>query len=137
MLQLGRKHSLAALLRCSGGIPWRRDRPGPTNFRGLSNSSDGEELLNINRLMSLKGICSRREANEFVRRGLVDVDGRIALLGEEVSRHATVRLLQEAQEEKMSELTVMLHKPINWISQNSDATSKRDRHRLAIKSARR
>uniref|UniRef100_A0A7S0NE27 RNA-binding S4 domain-containing protein n=1 Tax=Hanusia phi TaxID=3032 RepID=A0A7S0NE27_9CRYP len=131
-----RPMSAASLLTWGGGIVWRKLQIGSGSFRDLckpAGTNEEDQLVNINKLMSMKGICSRREANEFVRRGLVEVDGRIAQLGDEVSRDASVRLLPKAEKEKKEDLSIMLHKPVNWISQNSDAISKRDRNRLSIK----
>ena len=38
--------------------------------------------MRLNRVMALKGMCSRREADEFIKGGCVEVDGRPAILGE-------------------------------------------------------
>ena len=52
--------------------------------RFVSNSTaDGG--VRLNRLMAMKGICSRREADEFIKMGCVEVDGRPAILGEVIN----------------------------------------------------
>ena len=41
--------------------------------------------MRINRYLSYYGICSRREADRMISSGRVSVNGRIAVLGDEVS----------------------------------------------------
>ncbi|MCA9099211.1 MAG: hypothetical protein KDA36_12535, partial [Planctomycetaceae bacterium] len=49
--------------------------------------SMSEELVRLSKLMSERGICSRREADEFIQRGWVIVDGNpIRELGTKVRR---------------------------------------------------
>ena len=55
--------------------------------------------MRINKLMVRRGVCSRREANDYVKRGLVRVDGQIATLGQMVRATAEVELLPAAREE--------------------------------------
>lgn len=56
-------------------------------FRNLSSSSSSSSSknaggININKHLASMGLCSRREANDFVQRGLVLVNGRTATVGE-------------------------------------------------------
>ena len=91
-----------------------------------------DEAMRINKLMVRRGVCSRREANDYVKRGLVRVDGQIATLGQMVRATAEVELLSAAREEQAQKVTIMLHKPLGWVSQNADA-SPAQRQKLAIK----
>jgi 23S rRNA pseudouridine2604 synthase len=50
------------------------------------NSADAPALVRVSKLMTEKGICSRREADQLIERGLVYVDGeKVQVLGTKVS----------------------------------------------------
>ncbi len=76
---------------------------------------DAAEPLRLSKLMSERGICSRREADEYIAKGWVLVDGeRITELGTRVSPTATVKLDRQA-EAAQGGVTVLLHKPIGYV----------------------
>ncbi|NGX54229.1 MAG: 23S rRNA pseudouridine(2604) synthase [Chlamydiae bacterium] len=67
--------------------------------------------------MSERKICSRREADRFIEQGLVIVDGEvISTLGTKVSPHALVELLPEARQEQRAKVTILLNKPVGYVS---------------------
>ena len=67
--------------------------------------------------MAQRGICSRREADEYISRGLVFVDGqKIDTLGTKVLPHQTVTLAETAQHEQQALVTILLNKPIGYVS---------------------
>ncbi len=77
-------------------------------------SSDGP--IRLNKRMSELGLCSRREADDWIARGWVKVNGTVAVMGQTVvvSDHIqTHRGAQEAQQEKV---TILIHKPISYVS---------------------
>jgi ribosomal 50S subunit-recycling heat shock protein len=45
-------------------------------FSELINLPETAEMLRLSKWMSLKSLCSRREAEDFIRLGLVRVDGK-------------------------------------------------------------
>jgi len=92
---------------------------------------DGESMK-INKLMVKRRMCSRREANDYIKRGLVLVDGQPAFLGQVVGSHQSVALVPAAAAEQGRKISIMLHKPSGWVSQDSDATGAA-RQKLAIK----
>ena len=70
--------------------------------------------VRISKLMAERGLCSRREADVYIGRGLVFVDGeRITELGTRASPDATITLAGEARAHQASQATILLHKPIN------------------------
>jgi 23S rRNA pseudouridine2604 synthase len=76
-----------------------------------------EELIRLSKLMSEQGLCSRREADRFIERGLVRVDGEIvSVLGSRVSRDAKVVLLPKAQRIQSIKVTILLNKPLGYVS---------------------
>lgn len=67
--------------------------------------------------MSERGICSRREADRYIELGLVKVDGSvISALGTKVSPNATIELLPKAQKQQENKVTIILNKPIGYVS---------------------
>lgn len=75
------------------------------------------EKIRLSKLMAEKGICSRREADAFIERGLVYVDGeRISTLGTKVDPSQTVVLDQKAIAELGHYVTFLLNKPVGYVS---------------------
>ena len=73
--------------------------------------------LRLSKLMSERGLCSRREADEYISRGWVFVDGkRVSELGTKVMPNATVKLDLPAQAAQGERMTVLLNKPIGYVS---------------------
>ena len=67
--------------------------------------------------MAQRGICSRREADEYISRGLVFVDGvKIDTLGTKIFPHQTITLAETARHEQESLVTILLNKPIGYVS---------------------
>jgi 23S rRNA pseudouridine2604 synthase len=67
--------------------------------------------------MSERGICSRREADAFIEKGLVFVDGqRISELGTRVDPGCEIHLAQQARKQQQQRVTILLHKPIGYVS---------------------
>lgn len=79
--------------------------------------SDSKPFLRLSKLMSERGICSRREADEYIARGLVRVDGVIVdQLGTKVSPDARVTLESDALKNQKSLVTIIVNKPIGYVS---------------------
>lgn len=67
--------------------------------------------------MAARGLCSRREADVFIAEGRVFVDGRrITELGTRVDPECAIRLDANAQSRQASRVTVLLHKPVGYVS---------------------
>jgi 23S rRNA pseudouridine2604 synthase len=76
-----------------------------------------DEPIRLSKLMAQRGICSRREADDYISRGLVFVDGiKIDTLGTKILPHQTIALAETAQLEQQSLVTILLHKPIGYVS---------------------
>lgn len=67
--------------------------------------------------MSERGICSRREAEDYMVRGMVYVNGVLVTeLGTKVDPQARITLGKEALDQQMSLVTIMLNKPVGYVS---------------------
>jgi 23S rRNA pseudouridine2604 synthase len=75
------------------------------------------ELVRLSKLMSAQGICSRREADAYIERGWVYVDGvQISELGSKVYPSQKITLNKAAQETQQARVTILLHKPMGYVS---------------------
>ena len=78
---------------------------------------DPQVPLRLSRLMAHLGLCSRREADEFISRGLVLVDGQpVTTLGTKVLPTQQVELAPAAVAEQSGWATLLLHKPVGYVS---------------------
>lgn len=67
--------------------------------------------------MAQRGLCSRREADRYIERGLVLVDGvRISELGTKISPDADIRLTQEGLARQQTQVTILINKPVGYVS---------------------
>jgi len=77
--------------------------------------------------MSEEGLCSRREADEWIRNGWVLVDGKVVdTLGTRVPASAVITLDRAATREQGELVTILLNKPIGYVSGQAE-----DGHRPA------
>ncbi len=74
-------------------------------------------LIRLSKLMTEKGLCSRREADHLIERGLVYVNGeRINTLGTKVFPNVRVTLDSEALRSQKNLVSVILNKPVGIVS---------------------
>jgi 23S rRNA pseudouridine2604 synthase len=75
------------------------------------------EKIRLSKLMSAQGLCSRREADTYIERGWVLVDGiAITELGTRILPHQTITLTRAAHQQQDARLTILLNKPIGYVS---------------------
>ncbi len=73
--------------------------------------------VRLSKLMVSLGICSRREADDFIAAGQVFVDGTVVdVLGTRVSADAVITLSDDAKVEQKNLLTVIVNKPVGYVS---------------------
>ncbi len=73
--------------------------------------------VRISKLMSERGLCSRREADEHIAHGRVFVNGvRVTELGARAAPDSKITLSREARDEQNARVTILLHKPIGYVS---------------------
>jgi 23S rRNA pseudouridine2604 synthase len=74
---------------------------------------DESEKVRLSKVMSARGLCSRREADEYIEQGLVYVDGvQITQLGTRIFPDQRVTLAKAAQAQQTSRVTILHNKPI-------------------------
>ena len=75
------------------------------------------EKVRLSKLMAAQGMCSRREADTYIERGWVFVDGeRISELGTKIFPNQKITLTRAAATEQTARVTVLLNKPIGYVS---------------------
>lgn len=81
------------------------------------NTSPPDEPVRISKLLAERGLCSRREADRLIERGLVLVDGvRVDQLGTKVLPSQKLSLDPKAHAELGKLVTVLMHKPVGIVS---------------------
>lgn len=73
-------------------------------------------LVRLNKRMAQLGLCSRREADEWIARGWVRVNGQVAPLGLGVAPDARIEVAPQARGQQSRQVTVLLHKPLGIVS---------------------
>lgn len=75
------------------------------------------EKIRISKLMAERGLCSRREADTYIERGWVRVDGVvISELGSKAWPDQKITLEKQAQRRQTARVTILLNKPVGYVS---------------------
>ena len=74
------------------------------------------EPIRLSKRMSELGLSSRREADEWIERGWVHVDGVPAVLGQKVTPDNEITIHKAATSEQDARVTVLVNKPIGYVS---------------------
>lgn len=83
--------------------------------RALAATTSEEPRLS--KRMSELGLCSRREADEWIENGWIRVDGEIVkTLGVRVSRDAKIEVEPAATRHQAEQVTILLNKPVGYVS---------------------
>ena len=105
-----------------------REKPAYANFRNKRKAAIAEKpddgLIRLNKYVANAGICSRRQADEYIKTGVVEVNGTVITeMGFKVKPEDDVRFDgQRISPEK--KVYVLLNKPKGFITTTSD---ERDR----------
>ena len=88
-----------------------------------SGHSDGS--MRLSKRMSELGIASRREADEWIARGWVRVDGRVVSeLGSRVVVGQHITIDAKARNTQAQLVTVLLNKPVGYVSGQAEDNYK-------------
>ena len=75
------------------------------------------EPLRLSKRMSELGLCSRREADEWIERGWVRVDGAVvAELGSKVLPTQRITVERQASAQQARRVTILINKPMGYVS---------------------
>lgn len=75
------------------------------------------EPVRLSKRMSELGICSRREADEWIERGWVMVDGKVIFqLGSKILPDQKITVRKQASLEQSKKVTILINKPVGYVS---------------------
>ena len=78
---------------------------------------DHDGRVRLSKLMSERGLASRREADEWIEHGWVRVNGEVvAELGTRVDPGVEITIDPLARTQQAERVTILLHKPIGYVS---------------------
>jgi len=72
--------------------------------------------VRLSKVLAERGLASRREADEWIEAGWVRVNGVPAVLGQRVAPDVDITIDPAARSEQAQRVTVLLHKPIGYVS---------------------
>ena len=70
----------------------------------------------LSKLMTERGLASRREADEWIAAGWVRANGQLAVLGLRVQPDVVIEVDPLAHRQQAQRVTVLLHKPMGYVS---------------------
>ena len=83
--------------------------------------------IRLNKRMAELGLASRREADDWIAKGWVKVNGKVAEMGMQVTPDARIEVTQQAKGAQANQVTILLNKPIGIVSGQAE-----DGHQPAI-----
>ena len=97
--------------------------------REQAQSSPGSAPVTsrLNKRMAELGLCSRREADAWIKQGWVRVNGQVAGMGMQVKPSDRITVDQAAEQRQQQQVTILLHKPMGYVSGQAE-----DGHQPAI-----
>ncbi|HSH86921.1 MAG TPA: rRNA pseudouridine synthase [Methylophilus sp.] len=98
----------------SSDRPVRRDDSVP---RRPIPPTDPDAQPRLSKVMADRGLCSRREADDWIVNGWVKVNGEIIeALGTRIDADAEIIISTYAKEYQAENVTILLHKPVGYVS---------------------
>ncbi len=86
-------------------------KPGP-----IKTAPDGTTTTRLNKRMAELQMASRREADDWIGRGWVKVNGEVALMGMQVTADARIEVNKQAQGQQANQVTILVNKPMGLVS---------------------
>ena len=82
---------------------------------------ENDGLVRVSKLLAERGICSRREADRYIEQGLVLLDGKpVTELGAKAHPSQSVSLAAKARAQQSARQTLLLNKPVGYVSHADD-----------------
>ncbi len=100
----------------------------PAPARAASSAATGGAATSrLNKRMAELGMASRREADDWIARGWVRVNGQPAEMGMQVSPSDRIEITKQAQGQQANQVTILVNKPMGIVSGQAE-----DGHQPAI-----
>lgn len=81
-----------------------------------TNHQHDGELMRLSKRMAQLGLCSRREADNYIEQGWVKVNNRLAVLGQKVTTADRIDLERQVYQQQANLVTIVLNKPVGFVS---------------------
>ena len=94
----------------------RRAPPAPA----APSAAAGDGATRLNKRLAELGLCSRREADDWIAHGWVYVNGAVAEMGVKVTPQDRVTVERAAQRHQDSRVTILLNKPMGYVSAQAE-----------------
>jgi 23S rRNA pseudouridine2604 synthase len=85
------------------------------------------DTMRLNKRMAELRLCSRREADAWIEQGWVQVNGKVAEMGQQVTLSDRITVDKAAEQKQQQQVTILLHKPMGYVSGQAE-----DGHQPAI-----
>ena len=72
--------------------------------------------VRLNKRMAELGLCSRREADAWIERGWVRINGVPAVMGQPVTIDARIEIDRQAEQQQRLQVTILINKPVGYVS---------------------
>ena len=102
-----------------------RFTPRPQRIEYVLPEVDPNEQLRLNKFMANAGVCSRREADELIQKGLVKVNGNVVTeLGVKITRNDVVEYNDKVVVAE-SKCYILLNKPNDTVTTSDDPNGRK------------
>jgi 23S rRNA pseudouridine2604 synthase len=82
--------------------------------------SSNQHSINLNKYISSSGVCSRREAEKFIKEGRITINGKPTQLGNRVGKKDVVKFDGRLVTPKNQIVYIALNKPVGIVSTTDD-----------------
>ena len=101
--------------------PGKSPKPAASNATRIRASDPAAaaptgSTIRLNKRMAELGMCSRREADDWIARGWVRVNGLPALMGQPVAADAHIEVDRQAEQQQRQQVTILINKPVGYVS---------------------
>ena len=90
--------------------------PASVAVRVRATPVPADATIRLNKRMADLGLCSRREADDWIARGWVRVNGQSAVMGQPVPLNARIDIDRQAEQLQRQQVTILINKPVGYVS---------------------
>ncbi len=88
----------------------------PATSASAAAGADGLATSRLNKRMAELRLASRREADDWIARGWVKVNGQVASMGMQVTANDRIEVNKQAQGQQANQVTILINKPMGIVS---------------------
>ena len=81
-----------------------------------ADAAAARPMVRLNKRMAELGLCSRREADDWIVRGWVRVNGLPAVMGQPVTLVDRIEVARQAEQQQRQQVTILINKPVGYVS---------------------